>query len=194
MKSRYLLALGIVVPVIFWATLNVCGFVIGAYSHLTRQVSELGAIGTRSQYIFMAGLLICAVLSVFFVIGLSNACKERGISAIPALLILFFSLSIGGAALFPLPLRMHMIMGMPSVLLFLSPLAALVLWKRDKPPAGLRLWAIVSLAVMLLGFLAFMPEVLSAWPGLKQRFFHSGWSLWFFYLSYGFGKLGRKKS
>jgi hypothetical protein len=106
-------------------------------------------------------------------------CKERGISTIPALIILSFSLSIGGAAIFPLPLRLHLIMGMPSVLLFISPLAALVLWREDKQPAGLRFWAIASLALMLLGFLAFMPGVLSSTPGLKQRFFHVGWSLWF---------------
>lgn len=135
---------------------------------------------------FTAGLLACAVLSVLFVVGLSRTCKKMGISMIPALLILFFSLSIGGAAIFPLPLRMHLIMGMPSVLLFLSPLAALIFWRGEKLPAGLRTWAIVSLAIMLLGFLAFMPEVLGAWPGLKQRFFHLGWSLWFIALSRAF--------
>jgi len=186
MKTRHLLALGSVIPVIFWGTLTICGYVMGNYNHLTRLVSELGEIGTRTQYIFTAGLLACAVLSVLFVVGLCQECKKREISMIPALLILFFSLSIGGAAIFPLPLRMHLIMGMPSILLLLSPLAALVLWRRGKMPAGLRIWAIVSLAIMLLGFTAFMPEVLGAYPGLKQRFFHLAWSLWFIGLSRAF--------
>lgn len=115
MKKKYLLALGSVIAVIFWGTLTVCGYVLGDYNHLTRLVSELGEIGTRTQYLFTAGLLACAVLSVLFVIGLRRECKQRGISTIPALLILFFSLSIGGAAIFPLP--MHSIMGMPSALL-----------------------------------------------------------------------------
>jgi hypothetical membrane protein len=189
MKTKHFLALGSVIPVIFWGTLTVCGYVMGDYNHLTRMVSELGAIGTRTQYMFTAGLLACAVLSVLFVIGLCRACKKMGISTIPALIILSFSLSIGGAAIFPLPLRMHLIMGMPSVLLFLSPLVALVLWQGDKMPAGLRLWAIVSLAIMLLGFLAFMPEVMSSTLGLKQRFFHIGWSLWFIGLSRAFLRL-----
>lgn len=179
MKTRHMLALGSVIPVIFWGTLTVCGYVLGDYNHLTRLVSELGAIGTRTQTMFTAGLLACALLSVLFVAGLCQESKKLGISTIPALLILFFSLSIGGAAIFPLPMRMHLIMGMPSVLLFLSPLAALILWRGEKLPSSLRFWAIVSLAVMLLGFLAFMPEVLGAYPGLKQRFFHIGWSLWF---------------
>jgi hypothetical membrane protein len=186
MKARYMLALGSVIPVIFWGTLTVCGYIMGNYNHLTRLVSELGAIETRTQYLFTAGILACAVLSVLFVVGLCGECKKRGISMIPALIILSFSLSIGGAAIFPLPLRMHLMMGMPSVLLFLSPLAALLLWRGEKLPAGLRIWAIVSLAIMLLGFTAFMPDVLGALPGLKQRFFHLGWSLWFLYLSRAF--------
>lgn len=183
MKTRYMLALGSVIPVIFWGTLTVCGYVLGDYNHLTRLVSELGAIGTRTQYMFMAGLLACAVLSVMFITGLSNACKERGISALPVWIILTFSVSLAGASLFPLPLQMHQIMGMPSILLFFSPLAALIFWRGEKMPAGLRIWTIVSLVVMLLGFLAFMPDVLGAWPGLKPRFFHLGWSLWFIGLS-----------
>lgn len=191
MNKRHMLALGSVIAVIFWGTLSVCGYVMGDYNHLTRLVSELGAIGTRSQYIFMAGLLTCAILSVLFVVGLCQACKKMGISTIPALLILFFSLSIGGAAIFPLPLRMHLIMGMPSILLFLSPLAALLLWRGEKQPAGLRVWAIVSFTIMLLGFLAFMPDVLGAWPGLKQRFFHLAWSLWFIGLSRAFLRSAR---
>lgn len=189
---KYSLALGSAIPVIFWGTLTVCGYVMGDYNHLMRLVSELGAIGTRTQYIFTAGLLACAILSVLFVIGLIKACKEREISMIPALVILSFSLSIGGAAIFPLPLRMHLVMGMPSVLLFLSPLGALALWRGEKMPAGLRIWAIVSLAVMLLGFLAFMPEVMSSTMGLKQRFFHVGWSLWFIGLSRAFLRAMKK--
>ncbi len=179
MKIRHLLALGSVIPVIFWGMLTVCGYVMGDYNHLTRLVSELGAIGTRTQYMFTAGLLACAILSVLFVIGLCGECEKREISMIPALIILSFSFSIGGAAIFPLPLRLHLWAGMPSIVLFLSPLAALALWRKEKAPGDMRLWAIVSLALMLLGFLAFMPDVLGVYPGLKQRFFHVGWSLWF---------------
>ena len=186
MKTRHLLTLGSVIPVIFWGTLVVCGFVMGDYNHLTRQVSELGAMGTRTQYMFTAGLLTCAILSVLFMVGLCQECKKRGISSIPALIIISFSLSIGGAAIFPLLLRMHLILGMPSILLFLSPLAALVLWRGREILLNLRLWAIVSIIIMLLGFTAFMPDVLGAWPGLKQRFFHIGWTPWFIGLSRGF--------
>lgn len=186
MKTRPMLALGSVIPAIFWGTIIVCGCVMGDYNHLTRLVSELGAIGTRTQYIFTAGLLASAVLSVLFVVGLCRECQKREISTIPALIILSFSLSIGGAAIFPLPLHLHLIMGMPSVLLLLSPLAALVLWRADEHLSGLRAMARVSLLIMLLGLTAFMPGVLGSMPGLKQRFFHLGWSLWFIGLSRAF--------
>ena len=45
---------------------------------------------------------------------------------------------------------------------------------------------------MSLGFLAFMPQILGDYTGLKQRIFHIGWSIWFLYLSYAFTNLFRQ--
>jgi hypothetical protein len=44
---------------------------------------------------------------------------------------------------------------------------------------------------MLAGLLTLLPNVLENYFGLKQRFFHVGWSLWFGYLSLKF--LGLQK-
>ncbi len=177
------MALGWIIPLVFWGTLAMCGAIYGDYHHLRRLVSELGAIGAPSQLGFMAGLLACAVFSVFFVIGLTRACRARGISRLPAWILLAFSASLAGAALFPLPLELHLWMGLPSVLTILSPLAALLLWRGARRPAGILPFALASLALFLLGFLVFMPGILDSVPGLKQRFFHLGWSLWFVGLS-----------
>jgi hypothetical protein len=49
--------------------------------------------------------------------------------------------------------------------------------------------SIASLLVMSLGLLAFLPDIMSDYMGLKQRLFHVGWSVWFGYLSYGFVSL-----
>lgn len=182
-ETRGLTALGGFVSVAFWATLVLCGFIYGEYDHLRRLVSELGAIGAPSQYWFMAGLLACAALSVFFVIGLARACRARGISPLPAWVLLAFSASLAGAALFPLPMRLHLWMGLPSVLTILSPLGALLLWRWDRRPAGVAPLALAVLVLFLLGATAFRPEIMSSLPGLKQRFFHLGWSLWFVGLS-----------
>ena len=121
MKPKYLLYTGSMVPIVFFVTTFICGFMLGNYNHFTRMVSELGALGTRSRFVFSTGLILCSVLSLLFVIGLCRACQAIGISVIPAIIILSYSLSIAGAAIFPLPLRLHLIMGMPSILLIFSP-------------------------------------------------------------------------
>ena len=126
-STIYFLHLGGLIPLVFAGTLALCGLRIGHYNHLTRTVSELGAIGTATRLLFTCGLVICSLLSVAFVIGLVRVCKVLSISSLPVAMILSFSISIAGAGLFPLPLRMHAISGMPSVLLILSPLLSLLL-------------------------------------------------------------------
>ena len=194
MKTKYLLFLGFLIPIVFWSTLFICAWMFDEYNHLSRLVSELGAIGTVSQYVFTTGLILCSLLSILFVIGLYRVCSYNNISIIPVLLILTFTFSIAGAGLFPLPLELHGILGMPSVLLILSPITALVLWGGKSIPGGIKLMSVLSLLIMSLGFLAFFPDVLSNFIGIKQRFFHLGWSVWFVYLSYSFFKLKFQKS
>jgi hypothetical membrane protein len=193
MRRKRLLYLGASIPIVFFGTTFICGYMQGNYNHFTRMVSELGTIGTKSQFVFMAGLLVCSILSVLFVVGLYKTCKETNLSVIPVALILLYSVSIAGAAIFPLPLRLHGILGMPSVLLILSPLMGLILWNKQKQLSDVVPMSTLSFLVMSLGFLTFMPDVLASYPGLKQRFFHVGWSIWFFYLSYGFVKLLDKR-
>jgi hypothetical protein len=181
------LILGIVIPIVFLATTLICGFIQGDYNHLTRMVSELGALGTESQVVFSAGLLICAGLSLPFILGLCRACRTIGISLVPVLILLSFTVSISGVALFPLPLRLHLIMGLPSILLILSPLSSLWFW--TKPDLlRIRTAAVISFVVMSLGFLVYFPNVLGGVHGLKQRVFHLGWAIWFIFLSRRFSK------
>jgi hypothetical protein len=188
----YCLRFGGSIPIIFFMTTIVCGFILGDYNHLTRMVSELGASGTRSQYVFSTGLLVCSAFSILFIVGLYRICRVVGISTIPVIALLCYSISIAGAAVFPLPLRLHLIMGMPSILLVLSPLLSLFLWGKSRHLLNIREMSIFSFFVMALGFLAFMPEILGDYMGLKQRLFHIGWSIWFLYLSYAFTKLIRE--
>jgi len=189
MKCKCLLYLGASIPIVFFGTTFICGYMQGNYNHFSRMVSELGTIGTRSQFVFMAGLLVCSILSVLFVVGLYGTCKETNFSVVPVAFILLYAVSIAGAAIFPLPLRLHGILGMPSVLLILSPLMSLILWNKRKQLSSLVPMSTLSFVLMSLGFLAFLPDVLAGYPGLKQRLFHVGWSIWFVYLSYGFVKL-----
>jgi len=182
MHKKQFLYLGIIIPIVFWTTTIICGFILGDYNHLTRMVSELGEIGTNTQYLFSFGLIVCAILSVLFILGLYQTCKIYNMSIIPILVLLSYSFSIAGAAIFPFPLRMHLIMGMPSILLFLSPLLGFFLWKREDNLITLNQVSIFSFFIMSLGFVTYFPNLLSEYLGIKQRFFHIGWSVWFSYL------------
>jgi hypothetical membrane protein len=191
MKNKWLIYTGFLIPILFWTTNIICGLIIEDYDHVSKFVSELGAIGTKSQYVFSTGLFLSSILSVLFVIGLYKTCRIIGLNTIPVLIILTFSFSICGTALFPLPLRLHGILGMPSILLLLSPLMSLILWKMEKI-SNIKHISLLAFLIMILGFLAFMPNVLSEYSGLKQRFFHIGWTVWFIYLSYRFIGLTKK--
>lgn len=180
---------GLFAPVVFWVTLALCGSMYDNYSLLRNLVSELGAAGTETSALFAFGLILCSALSLIFVIGLIRECKKLRISTFPVIIILTFTFSIAGAAVFPMPHRLHGILGSPSVALFLSPILAGILWRRESSLKGLLSISMFSLLVMLLGLLVFFPNVLNEYVGLKQRFFHSGWSIWFVYLSVTFSGL-----
>ena len=193
LKTKYFLYAGGIIPLVFWITTFICAAMFDDYSHLSGMVSELGALGTDSQTIFTAGLVLCSIMSIVFIIGLLNVCKLTGISIIPVLIIIFYTISIAGAAIFPMPLRLHGILGMPSILLIFSPIMSLIFWRGGKKIPYIKQMSIISIIIMSLGFLVFIPDVLSNYFGLKQRFFHIGWSIWFLYLSYSFVRLPENK-
>lgn len=190
-KYKNLVYLGFAIPLIFWSTTIICGLMTENYNHLTNLISELGAIGTETQYIFTTGLVLSSILSVLFIIGLYKTAKEFKLSTIPILFILTFSFSIFGAAIFPLPINLHGILGSPSMLLPLSPLLALILWKENKI-SNIKIASAIILIIMLLGLLTLLPNILKDYFGLKQRFFHIGWTFWFIYLSQRFLMLDKQ--
>ncbi len=188
MRDKIFVSLGFFIPLLFWATIISCGLATDNYSWLINTVSELGAIGTKTQAVFTAALVTCSILSVLFIAGLFRTAAKAGLSTIPILLILTYSFAIFGAGIFPLPLALHGQLGSPSMLLPLSPMLALILWNAEIIP-GIKFYSGLILAIMLLGFLTMVPDILPDWFGLKQRFFHLGWSLWFICLSLNFLKL-----
>ncbi len=188
MKTKHLLYIGMMIPIIFCTTTIITSIILGDYNHLTRMVSELGELGTKTQTLFTIGLTLCGILTIPFVIGLYKRAKKLGLNTIPILIILFYA-TIAGPAIFPYPLQLHGILGMPSILVLLSPILTIFLWNGKVKPAKIKQIAVLSILFMTLGFLVFVPNFLDAYFGLKQRFFHIGWSVWFIYLSYSFTKL-----
>lgn len=95
--TPFLLYCGASAPFLFLATTILCGFRLDNYNHLTRMVSELGALGTSTQYLFTTGLVACALLNVAFIVGLLKSCLHAKLSTVPVWLLLSYSVSIGGA-------------------------------------------------------------------------------------------------
>jgi hypothetical membrane protein len=188
MRKRLVL-LGITTPAVFWITTIICALNRENYTHISGLVSELGRDGSNTQFIFTSGLFICSLLSIIFIMDLSKVCKAYKISTIPVFIMLTFSFSIAGAGIFPLPTKLHEILGMPSILLFLSPILALFLWGNIHHLWRIKIMSSISFFVMILGFLAFFPDFYNEYAGLKQRLFHAGWSIWVIYLGFSFNQL-----
>lgn len=183
MSIKSLLFFGYLSPIIFWLTTFVCGYILNEYNHLTWLVSELGALGTNTQHLFTTGLVLSSILNIFFVFGLYNFSKEQQLSFIP---IIFHSLYsfLAGPALFPMPLRLHSITGLPFPLIMLAPVITLFFWGKKELVLKIRIVAIISFLIMALGFLIYFPNILNEYFGLKQRFLYAGWTIWSCYLSY----------
>jgi len=192
LKTKYLLYAGIAIPIIFWSTTIICSVIMGDYNHLTRMVSELGELGTTTQSLFTVGLTLCGILTIPFAIGLYRTCKIAGLNTIPVLILLFYA-TIAGPAIFPYPLQLHGILGLPSILIIISPVLSIILWKGNGQLSNLKLMSTVSFLIMILGFSVYTNDFLGEYIGLKQRFFHLGWSVWFIYLSHSFIKLNNAK-
>jgi hypothetical membrane protein len=186
MKQRsFFLYLGIIGPILFWLTTIVCGLMIEDYNHMSNLVSELGALNSKPQHIFTAGLVLCSVLNILFVVGIYKVCRNINISVIPIIMLLFFSF-LAGPAIVPMPLRLHGIVGIPFPFMMLSPLFAMIYWRKYEKEIKIRTGAIIGLIIMLLGFLIFLPDILAEYFGLKQRFLYLGWTIWSIYLAFRF--------
>lgn len=190
MKNQWLIKSGFLIPIAFWTTTLICGFLRPGYNHAIRMVSELGAIGTETQHIFTFGLVLTSIFSVFFNIGLFRICKKIGLNRIPILILWTFSFSILGAGIFSFPHKLHGLLGSPSIILFLSPLTAWILWKTNLI-SNIKFIAIFAFIIMLLGFLIFVPSLLSDYFGIKQRLFHFGWTVWFLALTFMFTEINK---
>lgn len=177
LSEKHLLYFGIISPLLFWATTLLCGIFLEDYSHSSNLVSELGAQGTRTQYLFAIGLVISSFLNGFFVYSLWRRCKQMQASIVPLILMLCYSF-LAGPGIVPMPLPLHGRIGLPFPLIMFAPLVALILWRSNVLNTSLKVSAVISLIIMLMGFLVYSPEILSEYFGLKQRFLYLGWTLW----------------
>jgi uncharacterized protein DUF998 len=192
LKIKSLLYFGIISPLLFWIATITGGLIHGNYNHLHNVVSELGAIGTKSEIFMSAAEMLIAVLSIFSIIGFYKACKETGINAIPVLTIFTLSISMFWAATFPMHHELHGTLGPVPLILNLGVLLAVILWK-GKQFVSARIISLISFILMMLILLRTIPNLRNNYEGLIQRFFYLGWTVWSISLSFIFLKTIEKK-
>ncbi len=192
-KTISLLRLGIISPLLFWLATITGGYIHGNYNHLHDVVSELGAIGTRSEIFMSTAELLIAIMSVFSVLGFYKACRQSGLNVIPVLTILSLSISMIWAAIFPMHHEFHGTLGPIPLILNIGVLLSVFIW-RGKKFRSLRLLSFVSFLLMMLILLRTIPNLRGQWEGLIQRFFYLGWSTWSIGLSLIFIKMPETKT
>ena len=187
LNTKTLLYLGIISPLLFWIVTITGGFIHGNYNHLHNVVSELGAIGTKSELFMSTTEMLVAVFSIFSVIGFYQAARKVRLNVIPILTILALSISMFWAATFPMHHVLHGAIGPVPLILNFGLLLAIILWRR-KDFFSIRIISLVSFILMMLILLRIIPTLRGNYEGLIQRFFYLGWTVWSISLSLFFLK------
>lgn len=178
LNTKMLLWCGCAAPVLFWVMTFISGHVHGHYNHLKNVVSELGAIGTRSE-LLTSSLLIClSLLEVFFSIGFYRISKVMNLSVIPAILSFAMPLTSIWAGIFTLGNEFHGVTGPLPFLTIPGSILAYLLWRKSQVPLALREISLISFFIMLFILTRFIQPFGIEYEGLVQRFFYAGWSSW----------------
>jgi len=177
LQTKPLLYTGIIAPLFFWFATIAGGFIHGGYNHLHNVVSELGAIGTRSEMFMSTSEMLLFIFTTFSVIGFYKACKETGISTIPVLTILSLSVSMCWAAIFPMHHEWHGTLGPIPLILNAGAVLSIFIW-RKKGFTDVRWVSLLSFILMSLIALRAIPGLRNNYEGLIQRFFYLGWTIW----------------
>jgi hypothetical protein len=187
LKTSALLYFGIISPLLFWLVTFSGAIIHGNYNPLQNTISELGAIGTKSQLFMSVSELLIAQCSILSIMGFIKACRHFGISTLPGWSLLSLSISMIWAAIFPMHHELHGAIGPIPLLFNLGLLLALILWK-GKQFYSMRLISFIALFFVSLILLRTISSLRNDYEGLIQRFYYLGWSVWSVSLSLIFQK------
>jgi hypothetical membrane protein len=181
---------GVIAPIFFVLMVVIEGFLVTGYSHMTQQVSDLGAYSLYGSYALLQNLNFCVfgTLVVAFAIGLRQQ--------LPASRVMTTSLALGGALFFlvgffpdqpnPWPAVAHYLLAQLSGLsIFVSMFFA---WRRLRHSVAnegdiWRRYGTFSLASLVLIIVSFFVFAMFGQPGspvtgLLQRVFGFFVLLW----------------
>ncbi|MCC6727298.1 MAG: DUF998 domain-containing protein, partial [Saprospiraceae bacterium] len=131
-STERLLYFGFAAPILFWLMTFLSGAIHGNYNHFKNVISELGAIGTKSEIVTSLLLIVLAVICTFFSIGFYRASKKFRLSTIPAILSFGMPITMIWASIFSLGNEFHSLTGPLPFLIILGCLLSYLLWRRNK--------------------------------------------------------------
>jgi len=188
LNTKLLLGCGYGVTVMFWIMTFISGQIHGNYNHLKNVISELGAIGTKSEFFTSSCLILLSLLSILFSIGFYRVLKMKKLSVIPAVLSFAMPVTLIWAGIFTLGNEFHSATGPLPLLIMLGSLLSYLLWRKKQELLQLRKISLVSFIVMLLILSRFIKPFGMEYEGLVQRFFYAGWTIWTISTSYQLSK------
>jgi hypothetical membrane protein len=186
--TRSLLYFGYIAPITFWAMTFVSGFINGNYNHFRNAISDLGAIGTKSEVFTSSALMIIAALCILFSIGLYRVSKEHRLSTIPAILSFCMPFTVIWAGIFTSGNEFHSLTGPLPVLIIISFLLGYLLWKKNIAFTSLARISLVCFLIAALLLLKLLEPFGNVYEGLVQRFFYLAWTVWSISIAYHFTK------
>ena len=175
---RKLLYCGYAAPLLFWCMTFLSGAIHGNYNHFKNVISELGAIGTKSEIFTSTALMILAVLCILFSTGFYRASQKCGLSVIPAILSFSMPVTMIWAGIFTLGNEFHGLTGPLPFLIIFAFLLTWLLWKKNKQFSALINISLISFSVSTLILLRFIEPFGYVYEGLIQRFFYLAWTIW----------------
>jgi hypothetical membrane protein len=191
-KKRFviekLLYFGYVAPLLFWCMTFLSGAIRGNYNHFKNVISELGAIGTKSEMFTSSALMMLAVFCLLFSTGFYSASQQYKLSVIPAILCFSMPITMIWAGVFTLGNEFHSLTGPLPFLTILGFLLAYLLWKRNKKFSELSRISLLSFFISALILLRFTKPFGYEYEGLIQRFFYFAWSIWTISITYYLSK------
>jgi hypothetical membrane protein len=177
-NTKLFLSFGYLVVLLFWIMTFASGYLHGDYNHFKNVISDLGAIGTKSETFTSCFLIIIAVINILFCIGFYRVSRENHLSAIPAVLSFSMPFTMIWAAIFPLGNEFHGSTGPLPFLIIIGSLLPYFLWRGKNNLKGLRTISLISFVLMMLILTRFIKPFGHHYEGLVQRFFYVGWSVW----------------
>jgi hypothetical membrane protein len=163
---------GVIAPILFVLIVVVVGALVTGYSHMTQQVSDLGAYVLYGSYALLQNLNFCAfgILVVAFAIGLKQELSSSRIMTTSLALCgaLFFLVGFFPDQPTPWPAAAHYLLAQLSGLSIL--ISEFFAWRRLRRPVAnegdtWRRYSTFSLASFVLAIISFLVYTIFGQPG-----------------------------